>query len=248
MIAFKCLWCGQEFKAPDNMAGKKVKCKSCASPIEVPRPGAAPAAIPRAAPIPPPAAAGFEADPFAGLAAAQASGGEYSRGGSTLPGMLVGLLGAVLLACGVFLPAVLVPDGPKLTFWQLGTGLVTVDNIKGELGDINVRNEQLSIVGAGLLLVAALAFLAALARSSGMLWFTALAALGTIGYPIVRMQILKRQAEKPQGEFCVGLAYDLLPQVRFQPMGWAIMGVGAVLLIVAAVLITMGRSRRRYMQ
>lgn len=42
-IAVKCGKCGKGLKAPDNLAGKRVKCPGCSSPISVPAPPAAPA-------------------------------------------------------------------------------------------------------------------------------------------------------------------------------------------------------------
>lgn len=47
-IRVKCL-CQQQFDAPDNLAGKTVKCPKCASPITIPRP----AAVAKAAPVAP---------------------------------------------------------------------------------------------------------------------------------------------------------------------------------------------------
>jgi hypothetical protein len=256
MITFNCLWCSQQFTAPDNMAGKRIKCRSCGSPVDIPRPGA------QAAEAAPPATAqpayhsqGSETNPFATLQTASA-GEEYEplrRGGSTLPGMLVALLGSLMLGAGVFLPAVNVPDTGKFTFWQLGTGLVTRELLKEnqiDLGASKLEDKHLSVAGAIVVGAAGLAFFCALARSSGMLWFMVLVAIGGMGYLVGHMQYLIHQVKSqpenlPAGNFSLGLPIAQLPQVRYQ-LGGGVMIAGILFLIVGAILISSARSRRRY--
>jgi hypothetical protein len=254
MISFKCLWCGQDFKAPDAMAGKKVKCKKCGSPVDVPRPGAQEPA--RQAPVQNRPSGGGGGEPFANLGAPEPGEGYRGRG-NTLPGMLVGLLGSVVLAWAVVQPPVLSVSSTdqKFTFWQLGTGIITLEQFKSDEFDVNklkIRDQHLSISGAVVMFMAILAFLFSLARASGMLWFCVIVSLASIGFTVGRMQLLLHQIKTepdkvPAGDFCLGLANSLLPQARNVTGGWVAIGAGLVLLIVGAILISFGRSRRRYM-
>jgi len=38
-IEFACASCGRTYKAPESVAGKRVRCKSCGSVVQVPQPG-----------------------------------------------------------------------------------------------------------------------------------------------------------------------------------------------------------------
>lgn len=254
MIKFQCLWCSQEFSAPDNLAGKKIKCKNCGSPVDVPRPGTAPPA-PRQAPAAPayqavaaPAQAG-SGDPFSNLEAPETAEPVRRRRGSTFPGMLIGLLGALVLGVGAFLPALSVPNVGKVSYWQLGTGKVTTEDLKEaniDPADYKITNGWLSIDGAIIVVLALFAFLFALARSPGMLYLTGLAALGTLGYTFGRFYLVKlfKNADTPaEGDFCIGLANALLPQARLQT-GWAVLLAGAGLLFFAGIVISFMTRRR----
>jgi hypothetical protein len=252
MISFTCLWCSQQFTAPDTMAGKKVKCRNCGSPIDVPAPGAAAAPAPQA-PAQAAAPAVFGNDPF-GIMTSSSEEGEYRRSrGSTLPGMLVALVGVAFLTVGVFLPAFTFGgEVGKKTFWQIGTGVLTVDQIKSDQfdpGQYKIKDEHLSIGGAIVVFLAGIAFLAALARSSGMLWFLAFLVVGAAGYTFGRFYYLLHQMKTqpqtpPAGDFCLGVPMQLLPQARYE-VGWIILGVGVLFMILGAIAISFV-SRRRY--
>src|SRR5438874_2725751 len=72
MINFTCYWCNKAFAAPDNLAGKAVKCKWCGQKVKLPQKAAPPQA-------PPPVAAAGGGDPFSNLETASAEAGSSRR-------------------------------------------------------------------------------------------------------------------------------------------------------------------------
>jgi hypothetical protein len=256
MINFTCYWCNKAFTAPDNLAGKAVKCKWCGQKVKLPQTAAPQSAAPQAAAPPPaqaPADAGFGGDPFTNLETPSAGEGYgRRRTGLSLVGMLIGLLGTSLIGIGLILPAMTLPNQNKLTYWQLGTGIISAADLKNENFDpekYKITDKVLSIDGAVIAMLLLGALLFSLVRAAGMLYLISVGVLGCLGYTFGRIQVylfqMKDGSAPPAGNFCIDLPYSMLPQAKIQPIGWAVLVSGAVVLFLAGILMSLGSRRRR---
>jgi len=127
----------------------------------------------------------------------------------------VGLTGSVLLFLGVFAPVVSLPIVGLQNYFQNGRGDGVIVAI-------------LALISIGAVLV----------RHYSALWLTGLASLGVLGFTFVNFQ--RRLSELQRGVSSElednpfrGLAEVALQSVQLQ-WGWAVLVVGAMLLLIAA--------------
>jgi hypothetical protein len=120
---------------------------------------------------------------------------------------LIGGLGAILLFLGVFMPIFGMPIGGSLNY----SGLY-FQNGRGD--------------GVLIIVFTLLAFLLLGRRSYNLLWLPGVASFGVLAYTYFNLQSRLSQAKREFGE-------DMISTVQLE-WGWAILVVGAVLLLVAA--------------
>lgn len=119
---------------------------------------------------------------------------------------LTGLAGAGALAIGVFVPLVSMPIVGSLTYFNNGSG-----------------------DGVIVLALAAISTLLVIARRYRALWLTGLASLALIGYSFMRMSSALANVERE----LAGNPFRGLANAQMQ-WGWALLGIGALLLLAAA--------------
>jgi hypothetical protein len=127
----------------------------------------------------------------------------------------IGLIGSLLLFVGAFAPIVSVPILGNMNYFQNGKGDGTV-----------------------IVVLAALSLVAVLARAYSFLWITGLGAFGVLAFTFInfqsKMSDAKNQMESQlAGNPFRGLADAAMQSVQLQ-WGWAVLVVGAVLVLVAA--------------
>jgi len=130
---------------------------------------------------------------------------------------LFGIIGSVILFFGVFAPIVSVPVLGNLNYFQNG---------KGD--------------GLIILILSVLSLILVLAKKYKGLWFTGGLIIAVMAFTFVNLQIkisdMKMQMENDlAGNPFHGFASMLIQSVQIQ-WGWALLIVGAVLLIVSAAM------------
>ena len=129
----------------------------------------------------------------------------------------LGLVGSIALLAGVFTPIVSIPVMGEMTYLQNG------------------RTEGIIV-----LVLAFISLLLALTRQYRGLWITGIGSLAVLLYTFVRFQSkmsdMKSDMESPlSGTPFHGLVDIAMQSVQFQ-WGWAVLLVGAGLVLAAAVL------------
>lgn len=199
-IRFNCPSCSQSVEAPEELASQLIDCPTCKETIEVPlrsRPAQAEALASREpssdAPRPAPTARTFQSPQLAGKFGARET---------------IGIIGAIVLFVGVFIPIVSVPIMGQLNYFQNG---------KGD--------------GAIVLVLAVLSLVAILLKKDVILFFTSLACLGALTFTFVNfkfgMSRMLAEAGRPDDVFSA-LTDLALQSVQLQ-WGWALLVVGACL-------------------
>jgi hypothetical protein len=127
----------------------------------------------------------------------------------------VGLIGSVLLFLGVFAPVITAPIVGPQNYFQNGQG-----------DGVIVAMLALASIGA------------VLARYFRALWLTGLASLGVLGFTFVNFQQKLSELQRGMNRDLAdnpfrGLADMALQSVQIQ-WGWAVLVVGAILLLIAA--------------
>lgn len=130
---------------------------------------------------------------------------------------LLGLCGSLVLFVGVFTPIVSVPVVGNVNYFQNGHG-----------------------DGVIILVLAIISLLLTLSKKFGALWFTGLASLGLLLFTFLNLQTriseMKTQMESGlAGNPFRGIADIAVQSIQIQ-WGWAVMLVGAGLVISAAAL------------
>jgi len=120
----------------------------------------------------------------------------------------LGIVGAVMVAIGVFAPLLTFPVIGNITYFTGG-------NIKGE--------------GLILLVIAGASLIISLIKLYPLLWLTGLAAIGMIGYTFVKPLY---EVSKVTG---VDFAAQIFKSLPFQ-WGIIVLSIGAVLIIFAALI------------
>ena len=130
---------------------------------------------------------------------------------------LFGLIGSIVLFVGVFAPVVSVPIVGNMNYFQNGKGDGTI-----------------------ILIFAAISFVLALIKKYKGLWFTGLGSIGIMLFTFINFHYrmsqvkAKMEAELRSNPFR-GLADMTLQSVQLQ-WGWALLIVGAVLIIASAAM------------
>ncbi len=130
---------------------------------------------------------------------------------------LLGVAGSVILFLGVFMPIVSLPMVGNVNFFQNGEGDGTL-----------------------ILLIALLSILFSLREAFKWLWFTGVASVGILLLTLIafhsRIGLVKQQMESQLADNPFrGLADIALQSVQLQ-WGWAVLMVGAVMIVAAAAM------------
>jgi hypothetical protein len=130
---------------------------------------------------------------------------------------LLGLLGSIILCIGVFTPIVSVPMMGDMNYFQNGEG-----------------------DGSIILILAAISLALVLAKKYSGLWFTGFGSMAVMAFTFINFQLriadMKAQMEKElAGNPFRGLADLAMQSVQLQ-WGWALLIVGAALVIASAAL------------
>ena len=130
---------------------------------------------------------------------------------------LLGLIGSIVLFIGVFTPIVSVPIMGNLNYFQNG---------KGD--------------GVIVLVLAVISFILVLANKYKGLWFTGIGSLGLMLFTFINFQLKISQAKADMESELAdnpfrGLADMAMHSVQIQ-WGWALLIVGAVLVIASATM------------
>lgn len=151
------------------------------------------------------------------LDTAKGAGGESGERSGRGVGLrqLLALLGSIALIVGVFAPIVSAPIIGKQNYFQNGKGDGTIVIVLGVV-----------------------ALIAALAKKYKVLFLSGISALGVMGFTLVQFQMklseIKSQVEtKLAGNPFAGLADMAIQSVQLQ-WGWAVLLLGAVLVVAAA--------------
>lgn len=130
---------------------------------------------------------------------------------------LIGLMGSIVLFIGVFAPIVSIPIMGNLNYFQNGKGYGTI-----------------------ILVLAAISLVLVLAKKYKGLWFTGIGSLGVMIYTLVNFYLEMSQlkayteSELADNPFS-GLADMAIGSIQLQ-WGWALLVVGAVLVIISAAI------------
>ena len=141
----------------------------------------------------------------------------YERGNKKGTKQLLGLIGSAVLFVGVFAPIVSIPIMGNMNYFQNG---------KGD--------------GAIILVLAVISLILVLLKKFKGLWFTGLGSIGIMVFTFVNFQIslantINQMETELVGNPFRGIADMAMQSVQIQ-WGWALLIVGAVLVIVSAAI------------
>ena len=130
---------------------------------------------------------------------------------------VLGILGSVLLFLGVFLPIISVPIVGGINYFRNGRG-----------------------DGVIILVLAVASLLITLRKTYRALWVTGFASLGILAFTFIHLQVRMSQAKSQMESELAdnpfrGIADIAMESVQMQ-WGWAVLVIGAVLLIAAAAM------------
>ncbi len=130
---------------------------------------------------------------------------------------LLGVIGSIVLFIGIFMPIVSVPIMGNMNYFQNGKGDGTI---------------VLVLAGISLILV--------LAKKYNGLWFTGLGSLGIMLFTFINFQTKMSQAKADMEAQLAGNPFRGLADMAMQAVqlqwGWAVLIVGAALVIAAAAM------------
>jgi hypothetical protein len=130
---------------------------------------------------------------------------------------ILGLIGAIVLFVAVFTPVLSIPIMGNITFFQHGNGEGTI-----------------------VLVLALASFILVLAKKYTVLWFTGLAGMAVIALTFARFQMKMSDAKEKMGIHLAGNPFKGLADMAMQSVqlqwGWALLVVGAALLIASAAI------------
>jgi len=159
----------------------------------------------------------------ADLIASQASPAPVNRKTEFTSAKFLGIAGSLILFVGVFLPIVSAPMVGNMNCFQNGKAH-----------------------GIVLIVLAVISLLLTLAQRNSWLWLTGIGSLATLGFTYYKIHAKMSDMEKMlggklEGNPFRGLADVVMQSVQMQ-WGWAVLIVGAVLLISSALAAGNGRS------
>jgi hypothetical protein len=227
MIVLDCGNCGKTLRIPPEYAGQSGRCKGCGNVIQVPP---IPAEIEEdwtissiAPPVEPTLpivdeVAQSNPDPILSPATIHRSPPDsaYSRGGGKK--FLLGLIGSIALCIGVFAPLVSMPIVGAQNYFANGQGDGTM------------------VLG-----LAIISLLLVFTKRYRGLWLTGLGSLAMILFTFISFQNVVSDMKSEmradlEGNPFAGMAEAMIGTVQIQ-WGWAVLIVGAVLLIASAALV-----------
>jgi hypothetical protein len=130
---------------------------------------------------------------------------------------ILGLVGSVVLFIGVFTPIVSLPVVGNMNYFQNGRG-----------------------DGVIVLVLAVVSLILVLIKRYRWLWLTGLLSLGVMVYTFVNFQLRMNEAKAQMEEKLAGNPFRGIADVAMQSVqiqwGWAVMVIGAALLIAAAAV------------
>lgn len=130
---------------------------------------------------------------------------------------LLGIFGSIALFIGVFMPIVSIPIMGSMNYFQNGRGDGTI-----------------------VLIFGAISLILALAKQFRGLWLTGLGSLGIMLFTFINFQSKISQAKTEMESQLAGNPFRGLAEIAMQSVqlqwGWAVLIVGAVLIIVAAAI------------
>lgn len=226
-IILDCGNCGKTLRIPPQYAGQSGRCKGCGNVIQVPPiPAEAEedwtisSAVPPVEPTLPIVDEVAQSNPDHILSPAlihrSAPDSAYTRGVGKK--FLLGLMGSIALCIGVFAPLVSMPIVGTQNYFANGEGDGTI------------------VLG-----LAIISFVLILAKRYHALWLTGLGSLGMISFTFIRFRNVIGEMKSDmrsdlQGNPFAGMAEAMIGTVQIQ-WGWALLLVGAGLLITSAALV-----------
>lgn len=129
----------------------------------------------------------------------------------------LGLIGSILLVIGVFMPIVSLPIIGSINYFQNGHG-----------------------DGVIVLILGVISLILTLTKKYGALWFTGLGSLAVMAFTFINFQMRMSQAREEMQRALGnnpfrGLADAALQTIQIQ-WGWAVLVLGAALVIAAAIV------------
>ena len=141
----------------------------------------------------------------------------YEKGNKKGTKQLLGLIGSAVLFVGVFAPIVSIPIMGNMNYFQNG---------KGD--------------GAIILVLAVISLILVLLKKFKGLWFTGLGSMGIMAFTFINFQINLANARTQMETELVGNPFRGIADMAMQSVqiqwGWALLIVGAVLVIVSAAI------------
>jgi hypothetical protein len=215
--------CGTVFNIAPEMAGKKYRCKICSSTINIPHNFFDDN---KGINIKPKAADENKSNRFASASSISKKSSENESHASynytekksqTNTKQIIGILGSVILFIGVFMPIISLPVVGNLNYFQNGKGDGTI---------------VIALAIGSLILV--------LARQYRGLWLTGFGSLGIMLFTYINFQTKMAQIKSDMESELAGNPFRGLADVAVQSIqlqyGWAVMIVGAAMLIIAAAM------------
>jgi hypothetical protein len=130
---------------------------------------------------------------------------------------ILGLIGSIVLFAGVFAPILSIPIMGNITYFQNG-------NVDGTI----------------VLVLAAVSFILVLAKKYSGLWFTGLASMAVTARTFINFQMKMSDMKAHMGTQLEGNPFKGLADMAMQSVqlqwGWALLIVGAALVIASAAL------------
>ena len=130
---------------------------------------------------------------------------------------ILGLIGAIVMFVAVFTPVLSIPIMGNITFFKHG-------NVEGTV----------------VLVLALASFILALAKKYRVLWFTGLGSMAVIAVTFARFQMKMSDAKEKLGVHLAGNPFKGLADMAMQSVqlqwGWALLVVGAALVIASAAI------------
>lgn len=130
---------------------------------------------------------------------------------------VMGLIGSIILFIGVFAPVVSVPIMGNMNYFQNGKGDGTI-----------------------IIALAIISLILTLAKKYKGLWFTGLGSLGIMAFTFINFQMRMSEAKSQMERELAGNPFRGLADLAMQSVqlqwGWALLIVGAALVIAAAAI------------
>ncbi len=212
-----CPHCQGQVANDPRMAGQLVSCPYCQGQFTMPAMMAGPAVAP-----PPPPVSTFsivDSSPIVNVGKSRYEYHKRSRSQTETTKLWLGIVGSIVLFVGVFAPIISAPFVGNVNYFQNGKGDGTI-----------------------VLILAVLSFVLVLTKFSVGLWLTGLGSLSVLVFTFVNFQTKMAEAKAKMDKDLAGNPFRGFADVAIQSAqlewGWALLVVGAMLVIASAAIPT----------